>query len=192
MLSGELVGLRALERADLPQLLAWRNAPQLRRFFRERHELAMEDQLAWFQRVSEQRGRPRDTLMLAIESLAEHELIGACGLCYIDWVSATAEVSLYIGAGLAYAEGAFALDAGRTLIDHAFDELNLRRLWVEVYAFDMAKRALLETLGFMLEGVLREHRFHAGAYHDSLVYGLLRDAARHSSTSRSPNVGSRG
>jgi RimJ/RimL family protein N-acetyltransferase len=176
MLNGELVGLRALEREDLPQLLEWRNAPRMRQFFRERHELGMDDQLAWFERVSGQRGRPRDTLMFAIERLDERDLIGACGLCYIDWISATAELSLYIGAGLAYIDGTFAPEACRILIAHAFDGLNLRRLWVEVFAFDQAKAALLETLGFVLEGTQREHRFHAGAYHDSLTYGLLRGA----------------
>lgn len=175
MLSGELVGLRAVERADLPQLLEWRNAPQLRRFFRERHELGMDDQLAWFERVAGQRSQPRDTLMFAVERIAERDLIGACGLCYIDWVSATAELSLYIGATMAYVEDTFAPEVCRVLIDYAFDELNLRRLWVEVFAFDQAKATLFETLGFVLEGTLREHRFHAGVYHDSLMYGLLRD-----------------
>jgi RimJ/RimL family protein N-acetyltransferase len=175
MLSGELVGLRALERTDLPQLLEWRNTPQLRRFFRERHELGSDDQLAWFERLSGQRGRPRDTLMFAVERLARRELVGVCGLCYIDWVSATAEVSLYIGAALAYIDDLLAPDACRVLIGHAFDELDLRRLWVEVFAFDHAKRSLLESLGFGLEGALREHRFDAGAFHYSLMYGLLRE-----------------
>jgi RimJ/RimL family protein N-acetyltransferase len=175
MLSGELVGLRAIGRADLPQLLEWRNAPQLRRFFRERHELGMDDQLAWLEALGAQRGRPRDTLMFAIESLADGELLGVCGLCRIDWISATAELSLYVGKGLVYVEDRLAPAAARTLIAHAFDELNLNRLWVEVFAFDEAKTALVEDLGFELEGTLREHRFHAGAYHDSLMYGLLSD-----------------
>ncbi len=175
MLSGELVGLRAIERADLAQLLQWRNAPQLRRFFRERHELGTDDQLAWFEALGAQRGRPRDTLMFAIESLADGELLGACGLCRIDWISATAELSLYIGAGLAYVDEQLAPAATGILIAHAFDELDLNRLWVEVFAFDRAKAALVERLGFELEGTLREHRFHAGAHHDSLMYGLLRD-----------------
>lgn len=175
MLSGELVGLRAIERADLAQLLEWRNAPQLRRFFRERHELGSEDQLAWFEALGAERGRPRETLMFAIERLVDGELLGACGLCRIDWIGATAELSLYVGAGLAYVDDEIAPEAAGILIAHAFDELNLNRLWVEVYAFDEAKAALVEALGFELEGTLREHRFHAGAYHDSLMYGLLDD-----------------
>lgn len=143
MLIGEHVQLRALERDDLPQLLAWRNTPQLRQFFRERHELGMDDQLAWFERLTRQRGGPRDTVMLAIVRRDTHSLIGACGLCYIDWVSSTAELSIYIGAELAYIDATFAPDACRVLIGHAFDELDIRRLWTEVYDFDTAKRGLL-------------------------------------------------
>ena len=174
MLIGEHVQLRALERDDLPQLLAWRNTPQLRQFFRERHELGMDDQLAWFERLTRQRGGPRDTVMLAIVRRDTHSLIGACGLCYIDWVSSTAELSIYIGAELAYIDATFAPDACRVLIGHAFDELDIRRLWTEVYDFDTAKRGLLLELGFQHEGTLREHRFHASARHNSLLFGLLR------------------
>jgi RimJ/RimL family protein N-acetyltransferase len=173
MLSGEHVGLRAIEREDLPQLLAWRNEPTLRRFFRERRELSMEDHTAWFQRTVAGPGRA-DTRMFAIEERSGGELVGACGLCYIDWVDATAELSLYIGRDSVYVDGLLAPDAARVLMAHAFVDLDLRRLWVEVYAYDTLKAQLLRALGFSLEGTLREHRFHAGARHDSLFFGLLR------------------
>jgi len=173
-LTGRHVQLRAPERDDLPQLLAWRNTPQLRRFFRERHELGSDDQLAWFERLAGQRGRPRDTVMLAIDRRDTGDLVGAGGLCYIDWISATAELSIYIGAELAYVDAELAPDACRLLIGHAFDDLNLRRLWTEVYSFDTGKSGLLEELGFAREGTLREHRFHDGSYHDSVLFGLLR------------------
>ena len=178
MLVGELVQLRAIERGDLGDLLAWRNAPELRRFFRERYELGMEDQLAWFERVVEQRGRPRDTVMLAIERRDTSELVGACGLCNVDWISGTAELSIYIGARMAYVDSELAPDACSVLMRHAFDDLNLRKLWVEVYCFDARKTALFEGLGFTLEGTLRGHRFHAGVYHDALMLGLLREERR--------------
>jgi RimJ/RimL family protein N-acetyltransferase len=173
VLTGEHVTLRALERGDLPQLLEWRNSPELRRFFRQRHELTMDDQLAWYERVSSHQSGPRDTAMLAIERRGTQELVGTCGLCYIDWVSRTAELSIYVGAGLAYVDGVLAPDACRVLKGHAFDDLGIRRLWTEVYSFDTAKAQLLGELGFTLEGTLRRHRYQDGAYHDSLLFGLL-------------------
>ena len=44
MLSGKHVGLRAIELADLPQLLEWRNKPEFRQYFREYRELNTEQQ----------------------------------------------------------------------------------------------------------------------------------------------------
>ena len=173
MLIGDHVGLRAIEREDLPQLLSWRNQPELRRFFRERRELGMCDQLSWFELVVRHPG-DTPTLMFAIEERDPSALVGACGLCNIDWVDGTAEVSLYIGAMAAYIDETLAPDACRILISHAFDDLNLRRLWVEIYDFDTRKAQLLEQAGFSVEGRLREHHFNDGGYHDSLMLGLLR------------------
>jgi RimJ/RimL family protein N-acetyltransferase len=174
MLSGGQACLRAIERADLEQLRAWRNAPELRRFFRERRELASEDQVAWFERVVRNGSRSPDAIMFAIQSQATGALVGACGLCYIDWVDGTAEMSVYIGEGLAYVDDTLAPDACQILLRYAFDELDLHRLWVEVYAYDRRKVELLEAANFVQEGRLRRHRFHAGAHHDSLLFGLLR------------------
>lgn len=173
MLSGKHVGLRAIEREDLPQLLAWRNQPELRRFFRERRELSGRDHLAWFERTIAGPERSA-TLMFAIQKLATGELVGACGLCYVDWIDGTAEVSVYIGAQALYVDEMLAPDACRVLTAHAFEDLDLRRLWVEVYGYDTRKTELFEGLGFSLEGRQREHRFHKGARHDSLIFGLLR------------------
>jgi hypothetical protein len=189
VLTGEHVTLRALERGDLPQLLEWRNAPELRRFFRERHELTMEDQLAWFERVSSHGSGARETVMMAIERRGTRELVGTCGLCYIDWISRNAELSVYIGAELAYVDEILASDACRVLADHAFDDLAIRRLWTEVYSFDTAKTHLLETLGFTREGTLREHRYQSSAYHDSLLFGLLRGDRPQSPADNRQNTG---
>lgn len=112
--------------------------------------------------------------MFAIEEHAGGELVGVCGLCYIEWVDRTAELSLYIGRDALYIDDTLAPAAARILMAHAFGDLNLRRLWVEVYAYDTAKARLFAALGFSLEGTLREHRFHEGIHHASLLFGLLR------------------
>ena len=49
MLKGQYVGLRAIERGDLPQLLTWRNQPEYRRYFREYRELSSVNQAEWFE-----------------------------------------------------------------------------------------------------------------------------------------------
>lgn len=171
MLKGQFVGLRAIEREDLPHLLAWRNRPELRRYFREYRELNHEQQIDWYEkRVL----NDPCTRMFAIERLTNRELLGACGLCYIDWINRSADFSLYLGAHKLYIDDTLAPDAARVLIRYGFDELQLHRLWSEIYDFDTAKTQLFEQLGFHLDGRHRQTHWAEGHWCDSLFFGLIR------------------
>lgn len=172
MLKGLHVGLRAIERDDLSQLLTWRNYPHFRRYFREYRELNSDMQRTWYD--SRVLNDPC-TRMFAIVDLASEELLGACGLCYIDWINRSADFSIYIGAQDLYIDKTYAPDAADLLIRYGFQELNLHRLWSEIYEFDVAKMQLLETLGFHLDGRHRQTHWTEGDWHDSLFFGLLSD-----------------
>lgn len=175
MLSGKHVGLRAIELADLPQLLEWRNKPELRQYFREYRELNAEQQRRWFdEKVN---GDPT-IKMFSVIDLSSGRLLGACGLCYIDWVNRTADFSIYIGADDLYIDEKFAPDAAKILIRYGFEELGLHRLWSEIYAFDDPKIAFFDQLGFTLDGRHRETHWANGLWHDSLFYGLLSTDSR--------------
>jgi RimJ/RimL family protein N-acetyltransferase len=172
VLRGEHVGLRAIEPSDLDQLRSWRNLPHFRRNFREFREIGPEQQKRWFEDVVSKDPR---TLMFSIVQLQGATLIGAAGLCFIDWVSRNCDLSIYIGHDELYVDDRFATDAATLLLDYAYGDLGMHRVWVEIYAFDEAKRGFLEGLGFRLEGTHREHHFADGKWHDSLFYGLLSD-----------------
>ena len=193
MIEGHLTALRAIEAADLPQLLAWRNRPELRRYFREYRELNSTQQQAWFDSkvngdaatrmfaiVDRQAGRllgdERAGRLLGDERAGR--LLGACGLCYIDWVNRTADFSIYIGADDRYIDQQWAPDAAATLIRYGFEELGLNRLWSEIYAFDTPKTAFFNRLGFQLDGRHRQTHWAEGAWHDSLYFSLLASDCR--------------
>lgn len=170
MIEGTRVGLRAIERDDLAALLEWRNKPAFRRYFREYRELGSAHQEKWFE--SAVLGNA-ETRMFAIVERGSARLLGACGLCYIDWVNRTADFSIYIGRDGLYIDDAFAPDAGRALLRYGFDELGLHRIWCEIYDFDRPKQRLLPALGFRLDGRHRETHWAEGGWHDLLIYGVL-------------------
>lgn len=171
MITGELTGLRAIEEADLPQLLKWRNDPRMRRFFREYRELNATQQQNWFD--AKVNGDP-SIRMFAIIDLDDNSLMGAAGLCYIDAINRNADFSIYIGADDLYIDDEFAPDAGRALLRYGFEELNLHKVWAEIYSIDEPKQRLFYELGFEREGVHKETHFTEGKWVDSLFYGLLR------------------
>lgn len=170
MLTGEITGLRAIEENDLEQLLAWRNDPRMRRFFREYRELNMTQQKSWFD--AKVNNDPA-TRMFAIVDLETKELMGAAGLCYIDGINRNADFSIYLGIDDLYIDEDYAPDAGRVLLRYGFEELNLHKVWAEIYSIDKPKQQLFYELGFTREGVHRETQWTEGQWVDSLFYGLL-------------------
>lgn len=171
MLRGERIQLRAIEREDLSLMRDWRNLPEFRRNFREYRELSMLDQNRWLDRIS---GSATD-FMFMIE-LADRTPIGVCGLVYVHWVLRSADISLYIGHDETYIDGpgGYAEEAARVLIRYGFENLNLHKMWTELYAFDERKVDLFTRLGFHRDGVLRDNCYEGGRYHDSYIYSLIR------------------
>ena len=59
-------------------------------------------------------------------------------------------------------------------VDHAFDVLDLDRITAEVFADNPRSARLLDGVGFVREGVMRESIHRDGQRVDELIFGLLR------------------
>lgn len=167
MLRGKHAILRAIEPGDLEPLRLWRNDPQLRRNFREYREISPADQQRWYDSI---RIDNPATRMFAITNL-DGALLGACGLCYIDWLRRSADFSIYLGDQ--YLDDTIAPSAAHTLISYAFDDLGLHRLWAEVYEFDTQKSEFLAGMGFGLDGTLRDSHFCERRWWNSLIFSKI-------------------
>lgn len=174
MIKGKLVGLRAVEKEDLPILRDWRNDTNFRRNFREVKELGLYNQEKWFEKVN---NSPND-FMFVIVDLKTNEPIGACGLLYVNWVIRSGDFSFYIGKDNLYIdEQGIAKDAAQVLIDYGFKNLNLNKIWMELYEFDLKKIEFFTKLfQFKQDGVLRDNCFEDGRYWDSIIISLLKRA----------------
>ena len=172
MIKGERVGLRAVEKKDLTTFLEWRNQPDYRCYFREYRELSMENQEQWFQNkvVNDEHTR-----MFSIINLEDESLIGACGLCYIDWPNRCADFSIYIGRDHLYIDDVYAVEAAKLMVEYGFGELNLYRLWSEIYEIDEKKKEMFRKLGFVHEATHKSTHWTGGKWVDSLYYRLINE-----------------
>lgn len=171
MLRGKKVALVAVKREDLKQLMDWRNIPDFRKHFREYRELNMPLQEKWYEEVV--LGDPR-TIMFSIKRLKDGRLLGCCGFVYIAWVYRHADLSLYIGWKGSYIDDeGYAKEACRLMLDHGFKELNLNKIWTEIYIFDKKKKKLYDEFGFKIDGILRENYFYDGKFWDSYILSIL-------------------
>ena len=174
MLTGTKVGLRAIEHSDLAQLRDWRNRPDFRRHFREHRELGLANQEAWFAKVSLS---PNDFMFMIVDLANSNEPIGACGLLYTSWIIRSADFSFYIGKSGSYIDDeGYAEEAARLLIEYGFQDLNLNKVWMELYEFDHRKLSFFrEKFGFTTDGKLPQNCFTDGRYWDSYLISLLAD-----------------
>lgn len=98
-------------------------------------------------------------------------LVGTCVLFKLDAANGRAEIGYALarrlwGQGLAH-------ETLHALIGLAFDGFGLRRLEADTDPRNAASCALLASLGFTLEGRMRERWRVAGEPSDSACYGLL-------------------
>jgi RimJ/RimL family protein N-acetyltransferase len=93
----------------------------------------------------------------------------------------------YRSASLGYCFGdaawghGYATEAARVLLRWAFETLDLNRVQAETDTRNVASARVLEKLGFVREGTLREDCVVNGEVSDSWVYGLIRREWRPSS-----------
>ena len=65
-------------------------------------------------------------------------------------------------------------EAARTLIDLAFKELNLHKIELSCFGYNLQSQRVAEKLGFTLEARIRDREDVQGNRCDSLIYGLLK------------------
>ncbi|GAA4990977.1 hypothetical protein GCM10025734_18100 [Kitasatospora paranensis] len=68
----------------------------------------------------------------------------------------------------------FAAEAAHALLQWAFDTLDLNRVQAEADTRNAASARVLEKIGFVREGTLREDCVVNGEVSDSWVFGLIR------------------
>ncbi|MFD0165555.1 GNAT family N-acetyltransferase [Streptomyces decoyicus] len=61
------------------------------------------------------------------------------------------------------------------LVDYLFHQLDAHRVQVTTAGYNKGIIRLMTKTPFVVEGILRDHCYLDGAYHDSIVWGLLRD-----------------
>ncbi|HUP65512.1 MAG TPA: GNAT family protein [Thermoanaerobaculia bacterium] len=171
MIAGEQVILRALDSDDLDRCYRWMNDPQIVRTLKSRYPIPIFREAEWLEEAVRGAGDQRH---FAVERRDNREHIGNASIHDIDWVSRRAEFGLFIGEPSAWNRG-FGGDAIRTLVRFAFDEMNLRKLRIDVFGYNERARHLLESNGFVNEGKLTGEFYRDGNYHDIVIYSIFRD-----------------
>lgn len=114
----------------------------------------------------------KDSMILGIflKKISRH--IGNITLHQIDWRNRNAEIGILIGDKKSRGKG-YAAEAIRLVADHAFNRLNLRKLYAGMTKGNEASKRAFEKAGFKVEGILKEHFYLKGEYLDCYRMGVI-------------------
>jgi len=169
MLLGERIRLRAPERSDIPMFVRWFNDPELLRYLAMYLPMSQAAEEQWFEaQLNDSSGH-----VFVIET-SEGVPIGNLDLFDIDSKNGQAGCGISI-CEKPYLNQGYGTDALRTLLNFAFREMNLHRVFLQVFDFNERAIGCYEKLGFRHEARLRDAHFLEGRYVDELIMGLLRE-----------------
>jgi RimJ/RimL family protein N-acetyltransferase len=171
---GRLVRLRAREPEDEPLLYRWFNDPEVTRHLTIRYPLSHSAERAFIERVSDV---GYNNASFGVETLSDSRLIGGIGLEHVSPENRSAELGIALG-DKTYWNGGYGTDAMRVLCRFGFEQMNLHRIELDVYADNVRAIRVYEKVGFKHEGTRRQALYKYGAYHDVLLMGLLEGELR--------------
>lgn len=163
--------LRLVRDEDLPQLLDINADDSVTRYLPYESWRGMDDAQEWLGRAVA-RLAAGEAWQFVIVQRESGRVIGSCLLFHFDRPNGRAEIGYLLGRphwGAGYMR-----EAAVALVGYAFGTAGLRRLEAEIDPRNEASARLLERVGFLKEGHLRERWDTKGEVSDSGLYGLLR------------------
>lgn len=171
ILQGEKVRLTAVEKEDLAAISRWYQDAGFARLFDATP--AAPKSATQLARWLEEAEKAQNGYLFAIRPLDQETLLGYLELDGILWTNGSAWLALGLGQRDKWGKG-YGTEAMQLALNFAFNELNLHRVQLSVFAYNERAIALYEKLGFVREGTYREHVRRDGSYYDMYLYGLLR------------------
>jgi RimJ/RimL family protein N-acetyltransferase len=169
MIVGQKTRLRGIEREDIPTFVKWFNDPGVRHYLEMYLPMSTAAEEGWF----EAQLKDDSSRIFAIET-EEGVHIGNISLGNLDWKNRNAAIGIVIGEKEYWGQG-YGTDATIALVDFAFKEMNLHRVYLHTYDFNERAIRCYEKCGFRHEGRAREAHFTDGKYHDYLLMAILRE-----------------
>tara|TARA_B110000027_G_C16122557_1_gene304304 strand:- start:15183 stop:15731 length:549 start_codon:yes stop_codon:yes gene_type:complete len=111
-------------------------------------------------------------IILAIVDPKSQTHIGNISLQSINWIDRNCEIAFILGDKNFWSKGIMS-EAGNLLINHAFNELNLHKVYCGTSSNNLGMQKLAINLGMVKEGVRAESIFNNGRYFDIYEYGII-------------------
>jgi RimJ/RimL family protein N-acetyltransferase len=164
--------LRPFERADFDEVLAYYALPDVQRYLDWKARDKVEAKTAFdAMRKQTRLTRPGDVLTLAVVRKSDGKVIGHVALRYTDATAAQGEVRFAVAP--VFRRKGYGAEAVKAVVDLAFDQFRLHRVFARTAGKNDASARLLKSLGMRLEAHYREHALFQGEWDEELHFAVL-------------------
>ncbi len=153
--------LRKLTVEDTEQIVEWRNKVEVRSNFIYQNLFTREGHLTWFHEMLE----TKKAYQFMVCEKESNRAIGSVYLRDVDLQHQKAEYGIFIGETFARGKG-YGTEAAKLILEYGFEELKLHRIYLRVFADNVAARRSYEKAGFVQEGYLKDDVCIQGEYRD--------------------------
>ncbi len=162
------ISIRCFEREDIPKKVEWINNIENNRYLHYDIPLRVDKTEMWFDKNVGRTDR-YDAVILA-----DGKAVGLIGLLSIDNSNHKAEYYVMIGER-AYLRKGIAAKASKLLLNYAFNELALNRVYLYTESGNISAMKSYERIGFKREGLIKKDIFSKGRYVDRYIYGITKN-----------------
>lgn len=168
MLESESISLIPLDPADVSETyVSWLNDPATFRFLGTKFGQTQASVRRYVEKITP------PNLLCKIVRKSDQGHVGNITLHQFDPIHRRMEIGIIIGDPSARGQG-LGREACGTIARFGFDHLNLHKITAGTVVENAAMTRVFTSLGFTIEGRLREHFSLDGAFHDVYRFGVLR------------------
>lgn len=165
----EQVYIRILEETDIPTTTKWMNDPELSDIMGYLPAFSLQNQLEWYKKIANDNTR----YIFAICNNSDNKHIGNVGLGNIDYINRHCMFNIFIYESKDRHKGV-GTEATILALEFAFNRLNMNKVYLQTSERFVEAIRLYQKLGFVKDGIMRQHRYSNGNYEDKILFSMLK------------------
>ena len=167
----ERLVLRKLTQDDAQDVFEYASDPEVPKYSTWSVHQSIEDTKEFLNAVIEEYVN-HEIAPWGIVHKADKKVIGTCG--FVNWILDDDRAEIGYALSRKYWGQGYMPEAVREAIDFGFRKMQLNRIEARCKVENTASARVMEKVGMKFEGILREHMFVKGKYHDLKIYSILR------------------
>lgn len=168
--SGKLVSIRQISQEDTNNIVRWRNHPNVLKNFIDQQQITSESHQNWLKT----KVFTGEVIQFIIQDNETKTDIGSVFIRDIDLNHRRGEFGIFIGEDDFRGQGRGA-EAGQLICRYAFENIGLERIYLRVLSNNSGAIRSYQKIGFVEEGVFRNHVVVNGTKNDLVFMGLLKE-----------------